>query len=252
MAANEFPKIALITGGTRSIGFEISRTLAQDEFVVVMNYFRDDNSALEAKERIVKRSPQSCIYKADVSNPKEVKKMFTMIKEVFGRLDVLVNNVGPWSNKDFINATDADWHEIIDGNLSSAFYCIRSALPLMRKQKSGVIINIGAFNSELFPTGDPYSPIYGIAKAGVALMSRNLAFSEGVHGIRANTVNVGLIRTDTYQFKEKAALEKQINKIPLGHFGEPIDVANAIKYLVSSEARYVNGAIISINGGMRF
>ena len=243
-------RVVLITGGTRGIGLEISRVMAQDNSIIIMNYLQDDESAQEANNLIRELSPKSYIHKADVADPDAVRAMFEGISRDFGRLDLLVNNVGPWSSKDFFEATDEDWYKVINGNLSSAFFCIRSALSIMRQQHSGVIINIGAFNSETFPSGDPYSPIYGIAKAALALMSRNLARSEGPFGIRVNTVNVGLIRTESYSSKKPSKLKKQIEKIPLGHFGDRIDIANAVKYLASDDGKYVSGAILSVNGGM--
>jgi 3-oxoacyl-[acyl-carrier protein] reductase len=242
--------VALVTGGTRAIGRSISLTLAQNGYAVVANYLSRQAEAELFLDEIQTISQQSLVIQADVSQPAEAARLVEKAEKCFGRLDLLVNNVGPWMDKAIIDTSPEEWRAVLEGSLSSAFFCIRAALPTMRSQGKGCIINIGAINSELFPSGDPYSPVFGLAKAAVTLMVRNLAYSEGPYGIRVNAVSPGLIETPDYANIPPEQLAEQIARIPLGRVGRPEDVAQAVLYLASDHAAYVTGTILHVHGGL--
>ena len=243
-------KVALVTGGTRGIGRGICLRLARDGYAVAANFKADETQAGETLTTLQAIQSDSIVVQADVSQPAQVDSIISEVIDTFGRLDLLVNNAGPWYDGGLLNTTPEQWQATLDGNLSSAFYCIRAALPSMRQQKSGCIINIGAMQSELFPSGDPYSPVFGLAKAAVTLMVRNLAYSEGQYCIRVNAVSPGLIETPDYANIPPEILAEQIARIPLGKFGKPEDVAAAVAFLASDEARYITGTILHVHGGL--
>ena len=243
-------KVALVTGGTRGIGRGICLRLAREGYTVAANFKTDEAQASDTLAALQAIQSRSIIVQADVSQPTLVDRMISEVVESIGRLDLLINNAGPWYDGGIPETTPEQWQTTLNDNLSSAFYCIRAALPVMRQQKSGCIINVGAMQSELFPSGDPYSPVFGLAKAAVTLMVRNLAHSEGRYGIRVNAVSPGLIETPDYANIPPEILAEQIARIPLGQLGQPEDVAAAVAFLASDEARYITGTILHVHGGL--
>ena len=243
-------KVVLVTGGTRGIGRGISLRLARDGYIVAANFKADEAQADETLVALQASQSLSIVVQADVTLPTQVDRMISRVMEVYGQLDLLVNNAGPWYDGGILDTTPEQWQTTLDGNLSSAFYCVRAVLPIMRQQKSGCIINVGAMRSELFPSGDPYSPVFGLAKAAATLMVLNLAHSEGRYGVRVNAVSPGLIETPDYASIPPDTLAEQIARIPLGQLGKPEDVAAAVAFLASDEARYITGTILHVHGGL--
>lgn len=243
-------RVAIVTGGTRAIGRAVSLRLAQDGYTVAANYRANQLEADQTLNALVAVQPRSLVVQADVSHPDEAQSLVNKVLAQLGRVDVLVNNVGPWYDGGLLETTPEQWRTTLDGNLSSAFYCLQAALPAMRAQRHGVIINIGAMTAESLPTGDPYSPVFGIAKAAVALMVRNLAYSEGRFGIRANAVSPGLIETEDYAHIPPDVLAEQVSRIALGRVGQPQDIAAAVSFLASDGASYITGAVLHVHGGL--
>jgi 3-oxoacyl-[acyl-carrier protein] reductase len=244
-----FP-VALVTGSGRGIGRHIAQRLARDGFTIVVNYRENSEEAERTLAGISPLRPRSIKLQADVAHPDEVADLLSGIETHFGRLDVLVNNVGPWMSKPLIEMTDTEWRSVIDGNLSSVFYCTRGALRIMRSQEAGVIINLGAIHSEIFPGGSPHSPAYGAAKAASALLVRSLARSEGRFNIRVNAVNPGIIQTYAFADAPPEWQEQWANETALPRLGECSDIANAVSFLVSDEASFITGAILHVHGGI--
>ncbi len=248
MARSPSP-VALVTGSTRGIGLEIARRLARDDYRVALNYWQDETAATAALTEISACTEAICI-RADVSAPAEAARLVAGTVGRFGRLDVLVNNAGPYLVRPFVETTDAEWRAMLDGNLTSMATCTREALRVMRRQRSGHVVSIGALNVETAPFTVFEAPAYAIAKAGVHLLTRALSRSEGPYGIRVNAVSPGFIETADYARSSEAEKAEWRRMIPLGHFGEPADVAAAVAWLVSDEARYVTGALIHLHGGL--
>ncbi|WP_337287736.1 SDR family NAD(P)-dependent oxidoreductase [Candidatus Methylomirabilis sp.] len=243
-------RVAVITGGTKGIGKAIACRLAQDGCDVVLNYHADDETAQSALRDFDGLPVKAVAVKADVSVSAGASHLIETAVSQLGSLDVLVNNVGPFLTRALYDTTDDEWQRTLDSNLGSVFYCSRAALRVMREQRVGSIINIGALNVEHSPIGVFEAPAYYIAKSGVIMLTRSLARSEAPWGIRVNAVNPGFIETETYggyRAQDKAAWARMI---PLGRLGTPDDVAEAVSYLVSEKARYVTGAVLHVHGGL--
>jgi 3-oxoacyl-[acyl-carrier protein] reductase len=260
-------KVALVTGSSRGIGKTIALKLAEAGASLVINYKSNRWAADEVMESIKKivenpalrlaqggersRTTKGAERKAisiqcDVSNFADVEEMVKKVTKEFGRIDILVNNVGPFLYKSIYDTTIQEWHQIINSNLNSTFYCCKAVVPIMRKQKSGNIINIGAPNAER-TQGYLKNCAYAVAKTGVVVFSKSLAKEEAKNGIRVNVVNPGFIQTDEYTEEMKKDMPKQV---PLGRLGKPEDIADAVLFLVSDEANYITGSVLNVHGGL--
>ena len=242
-------RTALVTGSSRGIGRAIAARLARDGFAVVVNH-ASDNGAGKAVEGIRAAGGVVHAVRADVSEPDECRRLVRSAQSAVGPLDVLVNNVGPFLERPLLETTDNDWRLMVDGNLGSAFWCCRETLPGMRERKRGVIVNIGALNAEVSPGMTHDAPAYSVAKAGLMMLTRTLARTEGPHGIRVNAVSPGFIETESYADWDETEQARWRSQIPLGRFGRPEDVAEAVSFLVSDRAAYISGAILTVHGGL--
>lgn len=243
-------KVAVVTGSTRGIGRAIALRLARDGYTIVVNYRNAEEAAAATLEEIHSFVPASIVVKADVSTPEGAESVIGRAIETFGGLHVLVNNVGPFLVKPLLDMKDHEWREMLDGNLGSAFYCIRAALPHMRARHSGNIINVGALNTDTLQVGVFEAPVYYSAKAGLMMLTRSLARSEATFNIRVNAVNPGFIETEEYAAYAEADKARWVDMIPAGTFGRPDDVAGAVSFLVSDNARYITGAVLHVHGGL--
>lgn len=239
-------KVAIVTGSGKGIGRAIAERLARDGYRVVINYRRDAASAQETLNTVQAASPESIAIQADVSTAHGARELIDQAHMQFGRLDVLVNNAGPFLVKTVFDTTVEEWQEILDGNLSSVFYCLKGALPIMRAQKSGHIINLGSLNSEN-ARGAPTTVAYNVAKTGLVVLSKSVARSEARYGIRCNLINPGFIETYATSESDKRELP---SIIPLGTLGKVDDISNLVAYLLSDQASYLTGSVINVHGGL--
>jgi 3-oxoacyl-[acyl-carrier protein] reductase len=239
-------KVALVTGSSRGIGKTIALKLAKERASLAINYKSDGSAAEEVLQSIKKMKREAIAIQCDVSNFADVEQMIKKVMDEFGRIDILVNNVGPFLYKLIYDPTIQEWHQVINSNLNSTFYCCKAVVPIMRKQKSGSIVNIGAPNAER-TQGYTRNCAYATAKTGVVVLSKSLAKEEGKNGIRVNVVNPGFIETDQYTEEMKKDMPKQV---PLGKLGKPDDIANAVLFLVSDEANYITGSVLNVHGGL--
>ncbi len=246
----EGQRVAVITGGTKGIGKAVARRLAQDGCDIVLNYRSDDEAAQSALRDLDGLPGKAVAIKADVSASDEASRLIEAAVGRFGRLDILINNAGPFLPRPLVETTDEEWHHMLDSNLSSVFYCSRAALRIMRDRRNGCIINIGALNVEYSPVGVFEAPAYYIAKSGVIMLTKSLARSEALFNIRVNAVNPGFIETETYHRYRNEHKEAWSRMIPLGRLGKPDDVAEAVSFLASDRARYVTGTVLHVHGGL--
>ena len=186
------------------------------------------------------------IIKADVSDPAQVTEMFARTEQLCGGADVLVNNAGIAQTKLFTDITDDDWQRMIAVNLSSVFYCCRSALPYMIRKHSGRIINVASMWGQI---GGSCEVHYSAAKAGVIGITKALAKEEGLSGITVNCVSPGVIRTDMTSNLTEDDLRALADETPTGTIGTPLDVARAIVYLAGEDAGFITGQVLSVSGG---
>lgn len=243
-------RTALVTGSTRGIGRAIALRLLRDGLAVTLNYDADEAAAGRALDEARAIDPKTIAVRADAATPAGCERLLAAAIERCGHLDVLVNNVGPWLERPLADTADQEWRSMIDGNLGSAFWCARGALPSMRRRRSGCIINVGALNVESSAGMTYEAPAYFAAKSGLMHLTRALAAAEGPHGIRVNAVNPGFIETENYARLEKTERDRWIGRIPLRRFGRPEDVAEAVSFLASDRAAYVSGAVLHVHGGL--
>lgn len=239
-------RVAVVTGSGKGIGRGIAERLAREGYLVVVNYRRDAAAAQDTLNMLQSVSPQSIALQADVATPEGAQQLITQTQEKFGRIDVLVNNAGPFLVKSLYDTTIEEWQEILNGNLSSAFYCIKYALPIMREQMRGHIINLGSLNSEN-ARGAPTTTAYNVAKTGLVVLSKSVARNEARFGIRCNHINPGFIETYATTDADRRELP---SIIPLGAMGKVEDISNLVAYLLSEQASYITGAVINVHGGL--
>jgi 3-oxoacyl-[acyl-carrier protein] reductase len=190
---------------------------------------------------------QAMTIKADVCDGEQVKRMFNEISVQFGKLHILVNNVGPFMIRRTLKMTPEEWRLMLDGNLVSAFMVTQQAVELMeRSEAGGSIIFMGAPNAERVGSQSE-SCAYSIAKTGVVILAQTLARDLGGKGIRVNVVNPGFIENDRMTPRMR---EWMPSEVPLGHVGNPANIAEAVLFLVSDRGQYINGAILNVHGGL--
>lgn len=233
-------KIAIVTGASRGIGREIAKMLSNQGIKVIANY----NKSEEQAKLLQKENPQIDIFKADVSNRLEVKKMVEYTLERYGKIDILINNAGISEWRMFTETTDEDWNRMMNNNLYSAFCMTQEVLPNMIHNKKGNIINISSIWGMV---GASCESIYSISKAGIDAMTKSLAKELGPSNIRVNSIAPGAIYTDMNKNLSEKEIEGLNNEIPLGRIGKTEDIAKCVKWLIEDE--YTTGQIISINGG---
>ena len=238
-------KVALVTGGARGIGRAICRSLANDGFRIAINFNNSEKDALSLKKELSAITEVE-IFKCDVSDSNAVKEMFFEISQKMGNVNVLVNNAGVAEQVLFTDITDEMWQRMINTNLSSAFYCSREALKNMISDKNGVIINIASMWGEV---GASMEVHYSTAKAGLIGMTKALAKEVGLSGVRVNAVSPGVVLTDMMNSFSESDKENLKDETPLNSLGTPEDIAQAVSFLVSDNARFITGQVLSVNGG---
>jgi 3-oxoacyl-[acyl-carrier protein] reductase len=234
-------KTAIVTGGTRGIGKAIVYELARKGFNIVLNYKKSDDLAEKIKNDLGNNIE---IYKADVSKREEVKALINFTLEKFKNIDILVNNAGIAQDKMFIDLTDDDWNNMLQNNLTSAFYTIQETLPTMVHNKSGCIINISSIWGMVGASCEVH---YSVAKAGIDALTKSLAKELGPSNIRVNSVAPGIINTDMTSDYTDEEIREIKYQIPLERIGKPEDIAKCVSWLVEDE--YTTGQVISPNGG---
>jgi 3-oxoacyl-[acyl-carrier protein] reductase len=240
-------KVAVVTGGGRGIGRAIVLALGKEGVKVLINYRGKKESALETLEELKKLGGEGEIYQADVSVEEEVEKMFNFVIEKWGKLDILVNNAGITKDNLLIRMKSEEWDQVINTNLRGVFLCTRSALKIMLKQRSGRIINI---SSVVGLKGNIGQANYASAKAGIIGFTKAVAREVASRGITVNAIAPGFIKTEMTDVLSEEMKRKVLDEIPLGRFGDPEDVANAVKFLVSDEASYITGVVLNVDGGL--
>ena len=236
---------ALVTGGSRGIGKAIAISLAKEGAEVIINY----SASLEAANKVVSEissfGGSAYILQADISNENSVNELIKRVLEKNNKIDVLVNNAGITKDGLLMRMKTDDWQKVLDLNLSGVFYCTRAVSRQMLKQKKGRIINI---TSVVGLMGNAGQANYAAAKAGVVGLTQSAAKEFASRGITVNAVAPGFISTDmTKELNSEAIL----SAIPLGRFGNPEDVAGAVRFLAADpSAGYITGQTIQVDGGM--
>lgn len=239
-------KTAVVTGGTRGIGYKVAETYLKNGAKVAILGSRQETveKALE-KLREEDSSWEAAGYWPDLSDYEEVAQTFLQIRERFGSLDILVNNAGISARESIFEYAPQDFKKIMDLNVTAVFQCSKAAAGIMKSQGGGVILNTSSMVS-LY--GQPAGVGYPASKFAVNGMTKSLARELGRDNIRVNAVAPGVTRTDMVAALPEEMVERISATIPLGRMGEPQDVANAFLFLASDLASYVTGAILSVDG----
>jgi len=236
--------VALVTGSTHNMGKAIAETLSRDGYLVIITS-RHEEEAKAVAEELPKKG---VYYKVDFSDAKQIESLFSFIKKKFARLDVLVNSLAYTKNESILDCTLEIWEKTINTNLRSYFLCTKYAAEMMKELGGGSIVNITISGKR--GTKDKFS--YVVSKGGVGFLTMSAALDLAPFNIRVNSVGSGLVGTPvgTKEFPERNNRPYENPGIPAGHIGEPQDVANAVSFLLSDKAKYIYGAMLSVDGGM--
>ena len=239
------PRVALITGGAKGIGRAIGLDLAAAGWDVGFCYRTSEREATEAASRIRAAGRRVVAERFDVSDPEAAQAFVRLVERELGAVDALINCAGPYHRVNVLEETPAGWNEMFDNNLHPVFFMSRAVAPGMKARRRGRIIAFSMANADQM-VGQPDVTAHYIAKAGILILVRTLARTLAPHGITVNAISPGFVDSGSAPPSELAGMVK---RIPAGYVGELRDAVAAVRYLLSDEARYVNGANIHLSGG---
>ncbi|MDP9347824.1 MAG: 3-oxoacyl-ACP reductase FabG [Gemmatimonadota bacterium] len=239
-------RTALVTGASRGIGRAVALELGREGAQVVVNYLRFEEAASAVSEEIARKGGKALVIRANVGDPGEVRSMVDQVIEECGQIDILVNNAGVTRDRTLRKLTDVDWLDVININLNSVYFCTSAVVPVMTERRYGRIVNIASFVAQ---AGNFGQTNYAASKGGMIAFTKAAALELAKYGITVNVVAPGFIRTEMLDQMPQEVLERVRSRIPLGHLGEPADVARAVAYLCI-EGDYVTGQQINVNGGL--
>ena len=243
----EKEKIALVTGASKGIGKAITLKLASMGIKVAINYNSSKDEAKETADKIIANGGSAIILKADVSNYDEVQEIIKEVDSTWGPIDILVNNAGIISDNLLVRMSIEEWTKVINTNLNGTFYCTKSVLRNMLKNRWGRIINIG---SVVGLRGNIGQTNYAASKAAIIGFTKALAKEVAARNITVNTVTPGYINTETVDILPQKLKDHILTHIPQQQFGEKEDIAHIVGFLASQESNYITGQTISVDGGL--
>ncbi len=241
-----FHRVALVTGASRGIGREIALTLCRNQFDVVVASPEVEKNE-EVAETIRQCGGNTMTLDLDVSSRDSVRQGVDAVLKQMGRIDVLVNNAGITRDALALRMKPEDWERVLQINLTGAFYMAQAVIPAMMKERWGRIINIASVVGEM---GNAGQANYVSSKAGLIGLTKCLAQELASRNITVNAIAPGYIETDMTAVLPQEVKDRMLAMIPLKRFGQPKDIAAAVKFLASEDAGYITGTVLRVNGGM--
>lgn len=239
-------RVALVTGGTRGIGRGIAERLAKDGVRIAVGYRSNKTAAQNALRQLQAAGADCVAVESDITSAAHAEHVVRTVTDRFGRLDIIVNNVGDFRWGTLAEGSLEEWQGIFNSNLMSVVFVSRAALPHMRKGRWGRIINLGAVGAER-AFGQAKISAYAAAKAAVVALSRSLALEEAKNGITVNVVNPSSMDEKDLTLEEARKLRDA--RFPIGRPPTVDDVAAAVAFFASEEAEYVTGQVLNVSGG---
>jgi len=240
-------KTVLVTGASKGIGREIAISFAKSQANVVLNASRMSTYFEDVINYFNENKFSYTVAIGNVANVDDVKNIFEKAKETFGNVDILVNNAGITKDMLLMKMTEEEFDKVIDVNLKGTFNCTKQAIRPMMRKKWGRIINISSIIGLI---GNPGQANYAASKAGIIGFTKSVAKEIGKKGITCNAIAPGFIVSDMTQSLSDELKSKYLQGVPVGRFGEAIDVANAVMFLASEYAEYITGQVINVDGGL--
>ncbi|MEI6290723.1 MAG: 3-oxoacyl-[acyl-carrier-protein] reductase [Chloroflexota bacterium] len=240
-------KVAIITGGSRGIGRAISLELAKRGASVVVNYNKSPEAAEEVVNEIKNAGGKAAVFMADVSVTAEAQNLVKFAVDTFGDLHILVNNAGITRDTLIMMMGEADWDSVIDANLKSTFNCSKPAVKHMMKKRYGRIINISSVSGQM---GNAGQTNYSASKAGQIGFSKALAREVASRNITVNVIAPGFVDTEILKTMSPEMLQAALKMVPLARLAKPEEIAYSVAFLASSQADYITGQVLGVDGGM--
>ena len=240
-------KVAVVTGASRGIGRAIACELAKRGIYVVINYAGSKEKVEEVKAEIEADGGEAETVQCNVADFEACQTFLKDVAKQHGHIDILVNNAGITKDGLLMGMSEEDFAKVLDTNLKGTFNCIRHVSRQMLKQKSGRIINMA---SVVGICGNAGQANYAASKAGVIGLTKSAAKELASRHITVNAIAPGFIQTDMTAVLSDKVKEETAKMIPMGSFGEPEDIAKAVAFLASEDARYITGQVLCVDGGM--
>jgi NAD(P)-dependent dehydrogenase (short-subunit alcohol dehydrogenase family) len=240
-------RVAVVTGGTRGIGAAITGLLAADGAHVAAVYAANHDAARELAGRLAAAGGSVSVHPGDVGDPEFCQGLVARLVAQRGRVDWLVNNAGLLIENSVTRMSREQWDDALRVNLSAPFQLAQAVIAPMTAQGSGRIVNIGSVTAAM---GNPVEAGYGAAKAGLRGLTRSLARAVARKGITVNLVVPGVFETEMTASMRPEAREAIRAMIPLGRRGDPRELAHAVRFLLSDEASYITGSVVTVDGGL--
>lgn len=240
-------KLALITGASGALGHAIALRLANDGYDLALHYRSGEEEARQLAEALQRQGARALPVQADVCKQDEVDRMVAVVEDELGAIGVVVNNAGLVRDRTLARLTEDDWDIVLDTNLRGAFHVCKAVVPRMRERRNGRIVNISSIVGAM---GNYGQVNYAASKAGLIGLTKSLAKEVARDQVTVNAVCPGFMDTPMVRGVPEAVQEKLVAQIPLGRFGEPSAVGEAVVYLAGDGGSWITGQVLHVNGGM--